>query len=266
LGARHLPPETEEKVILETVACNLCGSRRYTAVYEMRDVRQSPDEYFKVVECDQCGLGFVNPRPNRQEMQKYYPPDYYQNEGCASFARYLRKRFTQQAGYLNEVEERPGPRKLLDVGCFNGEFPRFMAARGWDVSGVEISEVSQRITDFPVFSQEFSEVPVREPTYDAITAWAVLEHVHDPMAYFQKASQVLKKDGLFVFQVPNFVSTEFRRLFWEGDPPQLYYQRRGTAAKCLRVVGLVPPETIAVGIFIQERPLRWLYLGKDLWR
>jgi len=211
-------PKTEEKVTLETVACNLCGSRRYTTVYEMPDVRLFPDEYFTVVECNECGLGFVNPRPDRQEIQKYYPRDYYQNEESASFARYLRKRFTQQARYLKEVEERPGPRKLLDVGCFNGEFPRFMAARGWDVSGVEISEASLRITEFPVFTEEFNEIPVHAPAYDAITAWAVLEHVHDPMAYFQKASQVLKKGGLFVFQMPNFVSTASRCLFWKTFP------------------------------------------------
>jgi len=35
------------------------------------------DEYFTVVECDQCGLGFVNPRPTISEIQKYYPAEYH---------------------------------------------------------------------------------------------------------------------------------------------------------------------------------------------
>jgi len=251
-------PKTEEKVTLETVACNLCGSRRYTTVYEMPDVRLFPDEYFTVVECNECGLGFVNPRPDRQEIQKYYPRDYYQNEESASFARYLRKRFTQQARYLKEVEERPGPRKLLDVGCFNGEFPRFMAARGWDVSGVEISEVSRRIADFPVFTEEFNEIPVHEPAYDAITAWAVLEHVHDPMAYFQKASQVLKKGGLFVFQMPNFISTASRCLFWEDVPRHLYFYTRETVAQYLEKTGLVLQQEDNRGNVYRSSPAGWL--------
>ncbi len=224
---------------METVACNLCGSPRYTPVYEMPDARHLFPEYFTVVECDQCGLGFVNPRPDRTEIQKYYPSGYYQNENSESFARYLQKRFTQQALYLQELENRPSPRKLLDVGCFNGEFPRFMARRGWEVSGVEISEVSQRITDFPVFTQEFNEIPITTPTYDAVTAWAVLEHVHNPMAYFQKASQVLKPGGLFVFQTPNFVSTSSRHLFWEDVPRHLYFYTRETVAKYLEKTGLV---------------------------
>jgi len=243
---------------LETVACNLCGSRRYTPVYEMPDARFFPDEYFTVVKCDECGLGFVNPRPDRQEIQKYYPRDYYENERSESFARYLQKRFRQQARYLREIEDRPGPRKLLDVGCFNGEFPRFMVARGWNVFGVEISEVSQRITDFPNFTREFSEIPVHEPTYEAVTAWAVLEHVHDPMAYFQKASQVLKKGGLFVFQMPNFVGTASRHLFWEDIPRHLYFYTRETVAQYLRKSGLVLQQEDNRGNVYKSSPAGWL--------
>jgi SAM-dependent methyltransferase len=224
----------------------------------MPDVRLFPDEYFTVVECSECGLGFVNPRPDRKEIQRHYPRDYYQNEVSIGFARYLRKRFTHQARYLKELEERPGPRKLLDVGCFNGEFPRFMAARGWDVSGVEISQVSARITDFPVFRQELNEIPICEPTYDAISAWAVLEHVHDPMAYFHKASQVLKKGGLFVFQTPNFVSTASRRLFWEDVPRHLYFYKRENVAQYLEKTGLILEREDNRGNVYKCSPAGWL--------
>jgi len=58
---------------LEAVACNLCGSERQTAVYAMPDRRYFREEFFTVTECDECGLGFVNPRPTIAEMQKYYP-------------------------------------------------------------------------------------------------------------------------------------------------------------------------------------------------
>jgi len=80
--------------------------------------------------------------------------------------------------------------------------------------------------DFPVYTQEFQNIPLNEPTYDAVTAWAVLEHVHDPMAYFRKAAQVVKKDGLFVFLVPNFASVASRSLFCEDLPRHLYFFTR----------------------------------------
>jgi SAM-dependent methyltransferase len=224
---------------LETVACNLCGSEKHSPVYEMPDRRFFPNEPFTVVECDQCGLGFVNPRPTIAEIQKYYPPEYYQTPPTSSHDRYVTRRFTQEASYLQGLESRNGRRRLLDVGCANGDFPRFMATRGWDVEGVEISETSQRITDFRVHTQEFQDIPVNEPTYDAVTAWAVLEHVHNPMAYFQKASRVVKQGGLFVFLVTNFHSAASRHLFCEDIPRHLYFFTRETVRQYLDKTGFM---------------------------
>jgi SAM-dependent methyltransferase len=196
-----------------------------------------PDEFFTVVECDNCSLGFVNPRPTIAEIQKYYPPEYYRTPPTGSHDRYVTRRFTQEASYLYERERPKGRKKLLDVGCANGDFPRFMAARGWDVEGVEISESSQRITDFLVHTREFQDIPVNEPTYDAVTAWAVLEHVHNPMVYFQKASTVVKKGGLFVFLVTNFQSAASRHLFREDVPRHLYFFTRETVRQYLHKTG-----------------------------
>jgi SAM-dependent methyltransferase len=222
---------------LETVACNLCESHRYRAVYEMPDRKFFREDFFTVVECERCGLGFVNPRPTAAEIQKYYPAKYYQSPATKSHERYFARRFREEARYLKQVENGRGPKRLLDVGCANGDFPRFMAARGWDVEGVEISEASQPIADFRVYTEEFGKIPVLEPVYDAVTAWAVLEHVHDPMAYFRKAAQVLKKGGLFVFLVQNFRSVASRHLFCEDVPRHLYFFTRETVQQYLEKTG-----------------------------
>jgi cyclopropane fatty-acyl-phospholipid synthase-like methyltransferase len=222
---------------LETVACNLCGSERYKAVYTMPDRLFPAEEYFSVVECNECGLGFVNPRPTIPEIQKYYPAGYFEKPSAKSNARYLRRRFSAEADYLKELESVGGRKRLLDVGCATGDFPRFMAARGWEVEGVEVSQAAQRIQDFRVYAQEFQDIPVDEPTYDAVTAWAVLEHVHNPMMYFQKASRVLKPGGFFVFLVTNFRSAASRHLFCEDVPRHLYFFTRETVSRYLEATG-----------------------------
>jgi SAM-dependent methyltransferase len=243
---------------LETVRCDLCGSERYTAVYEMPDRLFFRDEYFTVVECDQCGLGFVNPRPTISEIQKYYPVEYFQASPARDYDRYMRRRLAAEAKYLRELEKSGGRKRLLDVGCATGEFPRFMAARGWEVEGVEVSESSERITDFHVYTQEFHEIPVNEPIYDAVTAWAVLEHVHNPMAYFQKASRVLKKGGLFVFLVPNFRSTASRHLFCEDVPRHLYFFTRETVDRYLQNSGFTLVREVNGRDVYKLAPHRWL--------
>jgi 2-polyprenyl-3-methyl-5-hydroxy-6-metoxy-1,4-benzoquinol methylase len=228
---------------LETVACNLCGSRNHTPVYEIPDRKFFPDEIFQVVECNDCGLGFVNPRPTFQEIAKYYPAEYYRSPGTGSFDKYLTRRFSTQASFLQGVRNGNGPRTLLDVGCANGEFPRFMAARGWKVAGVEVSACANRNADFPIYPQEFQNIPVCEPTYDVVTAWAVLEHVHDPATYFHKAAQVLKPGGLLVFLVPNFQSTASRHLFCEDVPRHLYFFTDPTVSRYLENSGFTLEKT-----------------------
>jgi 2-polyprenyl-3-methyl-5-hydroxy-6-metoxy-1,4-benzoquinol methylase len=206
---------------METVSCNLCGSNDYRELYRMPDVAVCLDEWFTVVECCHCGLGFVNPRPTFEEMTRYYPSRYY--DGFRHEQEYHHRRYSIEARFVERFHRPSRQGKLLDVGCANGDFPRFMRGRGWDVEGVEVSSTSNPITDLPVYQQTFPDIPVSDPTYDAVTAWAVLEHVHDPAAYFRKASQVLLPGGIFVFNIPNFGSLASRYLFREDIPRHLYF-------------------------------------------
>jgi SAM-dependent methyltransferase len=243
---------------METVACNLCGSTRHTALYRMPDRRGYHAGVFTVVECNQCGLGFLNPRPPFADMGKYYPKEYYEEEFAQNRAYHLR-RYAREARYLRPIERKRGPKSLLDVGCANGDFPRFMRARGWHVEGVEVSASSQPITDFKVYPQQLPDIPLNQPTYDAVTAWAVLEHVHDPMAYFRKASEVTKVGGLFVFQAPNFNSLASRRLFLEDIPRHLYFFSEKTVRRYLEETGFALEEAhFGSDIFVQPS-YNWLH-------
>lgn len=216
---------------MEIVNCNLCGSEDYRGVFTKPDHFFFKDEWFTVVECTNCGLGFVNPRPTYEEMARYYPADYYEYPN-------QEHRYKIEARYVQELITDPGDKLLLDVGCANGDFPRLMKGLGWQVEAVEVSSNSKNVSDFKVYTQEFPEIPVHEGRYDVITAWAVLEHVHDPMAYFKKASEVLKPGGVFIFLVPNFASISSRHLFIEDPPRHLYYFTEQTVRRYLELTGL----------------------------
>jgi SAM-dependent methyltransferase len=240
---------------METVKCNLCGSDNYRVIYSMPDARYFVDEWFNVVECINCGLGFVNPRPTRSEIARYYPSsfyDYFDHE-----RDYHLHRYAAEAKFLPEIASN-NERLLLDLGCANGDFPRFMQKRGWKVEGVEVSESSKRITDFKVYKQEFKEIAAYEPRYDAITAWAVLEHVHDPMSYFKKASQVLKSGGIFVFLVTNFKSVSSRSLFLEDIPRHLYFFTEETVKEYLAESGFDLIQTDYSNKIYSMRPVNFL--------
>jgi SAM-dependent methyltransferase len=218
----------------------------------MPDVHFHRDEWFDTVECTSCGLGFINPRPSFAEMPKYYPPEFY---GYFEAESKHEVRYSREAEFLG-----PGGngRMLLDIGCANGDFPRYMQRRGWHVEGVEVSANSRTINDFPIYNKEFPTLPHDHERYDAITAWAVLEHVHDPKAYFKKAAMLLKPGGRFVFLVTNFDSVSSRHLFREDAPRHLYFFNETTINRYLESAGLKLHSTHYDDRIYQMRPVGWL--------
>jgi SAM-dependent methyltransferase len=250
---------------METVKCNLCGSDNYRVIYSMPDTHYFTDEWFTVVECINCGLGFVNPRPTISEISRYYPScffDYFDEKRDCHLHCY-----SAQAKFLPAIGS-GDQRLLLDLGCANGDFPRFMQKRGWKVEGLEVSENSKKITDFKIYKQEFKDISVYEPRYDAITAWAVLEHVHDPMAYFKKAYQVLKSGGVFVFLVTNFKSVSSRSLFLEDIPRHLYFFTEETVGEYFAHCGFDLIQADCSNKIYSMRPVNFLryYLYRFLKR
>lgn len=204
---------------MERVNCNLCGSSRYRKVYSKPDVNYYPDEFFQVVECEDCGLGYVNPRPTIQEISKYYPVDFFE---CFEKEKdFHAQRYFNESRYLDVVPE--NYRILLDVGCANGMFPCFMKKLGWKAEGLEVSANAKEMDNVVIHRVPFTDFNPGPVRYGVVTMWAVLEHTHDPKSYLRKANSVLMDGGYLVFLVTNFSSLASRRLFAEDVPRHLYF-------------------------------------------
>ena len=63
---------------MRSVPCDLCGSLQATPVCIQRDpLASGGTPVFRVVECQGCGLLYLNPRPEGPELTAYYPDKYY---------------------------------------------------------------------------------------------------------------------------------------------------------------------------------------------
>jgi SAM-dependent methyltransferase len=198
----------------ESVACNLCGSSDHATLYVLKDFRFGIDEVpWPVVRCRRCGLGYLNPRPTLGEMTRYYPEAYFGHRGG------LRRRYQRQARYLPS-----SPGRLLDIGTGRGDFLVAIGDLGWDVEGIEPSAAAGNPHGLRIHRLPFPGVgDWRGSEFDVVCAWAVFEHLHDPLAAFRESARLLKPGGHLIVQVPNLRSLRGRLGRSEDVPRHLYF-------------------------------------------
>jgi hypothetical protein len=69
---------TESPVVTESIACNQCGSKASHVIASGTDREYfTASDTFTVVQCDQCSLIYLNPRPATSELPRIYPPSFH---------------------------------------------------------------------------------------------------------------------------------------------------------------------------------------------
>ncbi len=192
----------------EYVSCDLCGSEEHTFLYSKWDPVTRRE--YNVVECS-CGMAFVNPMPTVESIPSLYPPDYLKDK------RDFGRLYSRMMALLPNISGG----KLLDIGCGQGDFINRASEEGWIVEGVDLITWDNHHL-LPIRIGDFLEMDLPAENYDVLTAWALLEHVRRPSAFFRKVSRLLKEDGEFIFVVPNFEAPGMRRSCTEDIPRHLW--------------------------------------------
>lgn len=211
---------------MERTACAMCGHDDGRLLIESDDLLHPSDQRFQMVVCGRCGHIYQNPRPTIAAIDRYYPDDYisYQTaiEDDPRWWRRLDRRYGRYRRCAAVHRAAGAPGLLLDVGCATGLFLDGMRRFGWRAQGVEPSrtaaEYARRRFGLDVFGGRLEEARFADASFDAVTLWDVLEHVHDPRATLAEVARILRPGGLLVLSMPNPGSLEARLLgrFWLG--------------------------------------------------
>ena len=213
---------------LEYVSCDLCGSNKTKELYRTRDERFKTCDYqFSVVECKSCGLAYLNPRPDYVSMQAFYPEQFFKNRDDTEKALC---KYEREFGKISRLSGR-----LLDMGCANGGFALYAEENGFKAEGLETADKARNPNALKIH-KSFNEIP--DSSFDVVTAWAVFEHLHDPKKYFKEIAHVLKKDGEFIFLVPNFASYRSKAMMYEDIPRHLFFYTPKIVNQYLNKAGL----------------------------
>ncbi|MDP2900397.1 MAG: class I SAM-dependent methyltransferase [Candidatus Bathyarchaeota archaeon] len=223
------------------VNCILCGSPE-------RDLLIRQGEW-TVYRCGACGLGFLDPRPDANELGDLYRDGYFDDQygHCLTFGSpEMKKRLLQESHRIRFFTRVKQSGKVLDIGCGMGYFLLACRDAGYDVEGMDISQNSAAYVrgelEIPVVVGTIDGFDYPPESFDVITMWHFLEHTPDPRPYLQKARQWLKRDGVLVVDVPNYGGTDARKTWarWKGWqlPYHLYHYTPETLRRLLANHGL----------------------------
>jgi 2-polyprenyl-3-methyl-5-hydroxy-6-metoxy-1,4-benzoquinol methylase len=133
--------------------------------------------------------------------------------------------------------------KLLDVGAANGFFISLAERKGFNATGIELSEdavewakkLGRRVFQSDAMSMSLSE------KFDAITVLDVLEHLTQPEEFLARVKLNLNTNGFLLINVPNEGSF-FAKLSgksWHSyvPPEHLFYFNRKSLCSILSMNG-----------------------------
>ena len=245
-------------VTWEDAPCPLCGLHAGAPILEAPDPVPPARTglVFAVVRCGNCGLTYTNPRPNERTISRFYPSDYrpHHHSGKPRPSRHARPLWSWLFG--RPCSERrgalpwPGPGRLLDFGCGAGRFLRTMADQGWQVTGLDsAASAVDHVRDehgLPALVGTLPHSDLAPCSFDVVTMWHSLEHVHRPLAILREAYRLLVPGGKLVVATPNIASLPFRvfgRSWFGLDLPRhLTHFTPATLSAMIHAAGIRPEQ------------------------
>ncbi|MBL56083.1 MAG: methyltransferase type 12 [Flavobacteriales bacterium] len=229
--------------------CIVCGSNDIQEKHSLKDHSHTGD-HFTVSKCKNCGFHFTQNAPDSNSIGPYYKSENYVSHSDTQkglfFKVYHAVRDYMLKKKRNLVNSVTGLKtgKLLDIGTGTGYFPNIMIQSGWKVEGVEQDEETRNYAASK-FNFTIHDTPalydLPKESFDAITMWHVLEHVHDLDGYLKKIYSILKDKGAFVVAVPNHTSfdQEHYKEFWAAwdIPIHLWHFNPATMSKLIERYG-----------------------------
>jgi len=165
------------------------------------------------------------------------------------------------------------PVRVLDLGCGAGFLSNDLAARGHDVTGLDVEHANIEVARAGDTTRavryvigDACKLPFADSTFDVVSAMDLLEHVETPERVIAEAARVLAPSGLLFFHtfnrtwLANLVVIKGVRWFVRNAPPDLHVLRLFITPD--ELTEMCRSHALAIGALRGSRPrFRW-----PLWR
>lgn len=241
-------PEPPEQ---ETACCPVCGPHPAARLGTLRDINLFLPGEWPLWRCRGCGTGFLNPRPAPGAMPRFYPDDYWAPPPPPGTKPFVDRATRVAIRRLRRLA--PGS-SVLDVGCGSGQLAAHLRSLGFQAAGLDPSPracaLARQHYGIEVACGDLRAAPWPASTFDAVTLFDVLEHLHDPVADLARARSLLKPGGVLVVKSPNFDALQARLLgrwwYFLDAPRHLYHFTPRSLRAALRQAGFASADCRAI--------------------
>jgi ubiquinone/menaquinone biosynthesis C-methylase UbiE len=175
-------------------ACPVCGSPSLAPV----------DEAYNICSCP-CGYVCDNPRPTLESISEFYSSKgKYENwvSRDVAYTRLWKRR-------LRKILKYAKPGNLMDIGAGTGQFLSIAKSHFTSVYGTEVSSSGAKVArekyGLTLTVGDIHSLSLPLNSFDNVTLFHVLEHVHNPLAMLARSWELLTEDGVLFVCVPNDV-------------------------------------------------------------
>lgn len=184
--------------------CVICGHKQKLLFHYLK---------YRYYRCSYCMLVSTYPIPSAKTILNHYKTGF--KKGNYKFLRkYSQSYKSVYRQFVKIIKLRLSERndtlldkKILDIGCFTGDFLELVKAEGANVYGLELQKEAVAIANkkLPgrVLLADVMTHKFPQKNYDIITLQGLLEHVPDPLTLLNRCSKLLKQGGIIMIQTPN---------------------------------------------------------------
>lgn len=226
-------------------SCPVCKSTNIHFILSAKDYTVS-NHSFEIFECAECTLRFTQHVPDKTQIGEYYKSENYISHTNTSkglinqlYQKVRSKTMRQKVGIIQQQTGIKSGGDLLDIGCGVGTFLHTMQQAGWNITGLE-PDANARNNAMELYSVHAMTpealFSLNASSFNAITMWHVLEHVHDLHEYIAQIKKLLKPGGKIIIAVPNYTSKDAAvyKEYWAAyDVPRHLYHFSPKAMKTL---------------------------------
>jgi SAM-dependent methyltransferase len=237
--------------MVNIIACPICKGTEIELKFQVID-HSVTGELFILSVCKSCNFLFTTQPPSKENIGKYYKSEDYishtdSSKGLFNSVYQIIRKYTlsSKRNIITRFLKERQSSKLLDYGCGTGAFLKEMQSNGWHVSGIEpddqarqkASSLTKEKINGPDKIYDFEK-----KSFEVITLWHVLEHVHDLHETLAQLHNILTEGGLIVIAVPNHLSrdADHYKASWAAYdvPRHLYHFNPTSLQKLLGLHGL----------------------------